>query len=166
MFGLGVPNLWSPAGGQIRSSYGPAKLDPSASSGGSAVGVAARFCSASIGVETGGSILSFGKWQTLRLIIGLSSENGGFIRAEANSGFRPDQRHNHHFVRRTTSRDVDADSVLRHRCDSAGPLGKSAWDIAALLEAMVRKKVCYTFSWMSRSTTSNVTNWAEYDVRP
>jgi len=56
-YGHDTPNGWSPAGGQTLSPYGLGKLDPRGSSTGSAVGVAAGFCAASIGEETIGSIV-------------------------------------------------------------------------------------------------------------
>ena len=51
------PNGWSPRGGQTLSYLKPG-MDPGGSSSGSAVGVSAGFCAASIGGETCGSIVS------------------------------------------------------------------------------------------------------------
>ena len=50
------PNGWSPRGGQTVSFGNPA-MNPIGSSSGSAVGLAAGFCAASIGVETKGSMV-------------------------------------------------------------------------------------------------------------
>jgi len=53
----GIPNGWSPLGGQVRSPFG-VDVDPGGSSTGSAVALAAGWIPAAIGAETMGSIVS------------------------------------------------------------------------------------------------------------
>ena len=55
--GTPMPNGYSSRGGQTVSTYGP-DVDPSGSSTGSAVAVAAGLCAAAVGSETYGSIIS------------------------------------------------------------------------------------------------------------
>jgi amidase len=63
MCGTDSPSGWSPRGGQTKSAYGPG-LPIGGSSTGSGVGLAAGFCSASIGCETDGSIVSHDRFHT------------------------------------------------------------------------------------------------------
>jgi len=53
----GIPNGWSPMGGQVMSPFG-AHLDTGGSSTGSAVALAAGMTAAAIGAESFGSIVS------------------------------------------------------------------------------------------------------------
>lgn len=53
----GIPNGWSPLGGQVKSPFG-VDLDTSGSSAGSAVALAAGMAAATLGAETMGSIVS------------------------------------------------------------------------------------------------------------
>jgi amidase len=64
----GIPNGWSPAGGQVRSPFGP-EMEPGGSSTGSAVALLAGMISAAIGEETMGSIVSMLSmfWDTAEL---------------------------------------------------------------------------------------------------
>jgi amidase len=54
----GMPSGYSSRGGQVLNPYGPGSFNPSGSSSGSAVAVAASLCAAAVGTETSGSILS------------------------------------------------------------------------------------------------------------
>jgi amidase len=53
----GIPNGWSPLGGQVKSPFG-ADLDPSGSSAGPAVALASGMAAGALGAETMGSIVS------------------------------------------------------------------------------------------------------------
>lgn len=57
-FAEGLPNGWSPLGGQTINTFGP-DLRTSGSSSGSAFGVSAGFAPCAIGTDTCGSIVGF-----------------------------------------------------------------------------------------------------------
>jgi len=97
---------WSSRGGQTRNPYA---LDrsPSGSSSGSAVAVAANFCSVGIGTETDGSIIAP---SSVNSIVGLKPTVGLVSR----SGIIP----------------------LAHSLDTAGPMGRTVEDVAVLLGVM------------------------------
>ncbi|MCP4752940.1 MAG: amidase, partial [Proteobacteria bacterium] len=94
---------WSSRGGQTRNPYA---LDrsPGGSSSGSAVAVAASFCSVAIGTETDGSIITP---SSVNSIVGLKPTVGLVSR----SGIVP----------------------LAHSQDTAGPMGRTVEDVARLL---------------------------------
>jgi amidase len=97
---------WSARGGQTRNPYA-LNRNPSGSSSGSAVGVAADFCAAAIGSETDGSIVSPA---SVNGIVGLKPTVGLVSR----SGIVP----------------------ISHSQDTAGPLARSVRDAAILLGAI------------------------------
>ncbi|KAH7303806.1 amidase signature domain-containing protein [Stachybotrys elegans] len=102
---------WSARGGRISSAYVQggydAGGDPSGSSGGPAVAVSAGFASASLGTDTEGSITNPGSRAAL---FALRPSTG----ITSRTGVVP----------------------ISSSQDTTGPLAKSAWDIAALLEIM------------------------------
>ena len=106
-FSLELKNGFSSWGGQVINPYG-ADWDASGSSTGSAVAVAASFCTAAVGTETCGSILS-PSWRNgtvgLKPTVGLISR-GGIV-------------------------------PLASSQDTAGPMGRTVEDVAVLLGAMV-----------------------------
>jgi amidase len=97
---------WSGRGGQTRNPYALDR-DPSGSSSGSAVAVAANLCAAAVGTETDGSILSPAG---MNGIVGLKPTVGLLSR----SGIIP----------------------ISHSQDTAGPMARTVADAAVLLGAM------------------------------
>lgn len=97
---------WSSLGGQVRNPYA---LDrsPCGSSSGSAVAVAAGYCAAAIGTETDGSIICPAQTNG---IVGLKPTLGLVSRA----GVIP----------------------IAHSQDTAGPMGRTVADVAAVLGAL------------------------------
>lgn len=99
-------------------------FSPGGSSTGSAVGLSAGFCAAAIGCETCGSIVSWlrGIQRCSAADVQVSparyaglyafKPSGGLV---SNAGIIP----------------------ISQRVDTAGPMGKSTWDVAALLDQMV-----------------------------
>lgn len=73
-----MPDGYSSLGGQVINPYNP-KFTPSGSSSGSAVAVAANLCTASIGTETHGSIISPSRYNCvvgIKPTVGLVSRDG------------------------------------------------------------------------------------------
>jgi amidase len=101
---------WSGRGGQTRNPYALDR-NPSGSSSGSAVAVAADLCAVAVGTETDGSIVS--PSQTCG-IVGLKPTIGLVSRA----GIVP----------------------IAHSQDTAGPMGRAVADVAALLGAMIGRE--------------------------
>jgi amidase len=97
---------WSGRGGQTRNPY-VLDRNPSGSSSGSAVAVAANLCAVAIGTETNGSIVSPA---TRNGIVGLKPTVGLVSR----SGIIP----------------------ISHTQDTAGPMGRTVRDVAILLGAL------------------------------
>lgn len=110
--GFDLPLGWSAAGGQTKSAYGPGGFDggviPAGSSSGSAVGVSAGFAAGAIGTDTTGSNL---EPSSRAALFGMRASVGLISR----TGLLP-----------TTSTG-----------DTLGPIAKSAYDAALLLDAMV-----------------------------
>ncbi len=104
---------WSGVGGQTRNAYDRLR-NPSGSSSGSAVGVAASLCAAAIGSETDGSILSP---SALNGCVGLKPTTG----LVSGAGIVP----------------------LSPRQDTAGPIGRTVADVAALAAAIVERPLGY-----------------------
>ena len=101
-----MPAGYSSRGGQVKNPYGE-RLSPGGSSSGSAVAVAADLCTVAVGTETSGSILSPANWNS---IVGVKPTLGLISR----SGIVP----------------------IAASQDTAGPLGRTVADAAALLGAM------------------------------
>lgn len=97
---------WSSRGGQCRNAYQPER-SPCGSSSGSAVSVAANFCTASLGTETDGSIVCPAHSNS---IVGIKPTVGLLSR----SGIIP----------------------IASSFDTAGPMARTVEDAALLLEAM------------------------------
>jgi amidase len=103
---VGMKSGYSSRGGQVRNPYGP-DLEVSGSSSGSAVAVAASLCSAAVGTETSGSIIS-------------PSSNNAVV------GIKPT-------VGLVSRRGVIPISATQ---DTAGPIARTVTDAAILLGAM------------------------------
>ena len=101
-----MPAGYSSRGGQVKNPYGES-LSPGGSSSGSAVVVAAGLCTAAVGTETSGSILSPANWNS---IVGVKPTLGLVSR----SGVVP----------------------IAASQDTAGPFGRTVADAAILLGAM------------------------------
>ena len=101
-----MPAGYSSRGGQVKNPYGES-LSPGGSSSGSAVVVAAGLCTAAVGTETSGSILSPANWNS---VIGVKPTLGLISR----SGIVP----------------------IAASQDTAGPFGRTVADAAVLLGAM------------------------------
>lgn len=99
-------NGWSARGGFTRNPY-LLGFDPSGSSSGSAVAVAANLCACAVGTETDGSIVVPAG---INLIVGLKPTLGLI----AQDGIIP----------------------ITHSQDTAGPMGRTVADVAVLLGAM------------------------------
>ena len=104
---------WSGVGGQTRNAYDRLR-NPSGSSSGSAVGVAASLCAAAIGSETDGSILAPA---SLNGCVGLKPTTG----LVSGTGVVP----------------------LSPRQDTAGPIGRSVADVASLAAVIAEKPLGY-----------------------
>ena len=102
----GMPNGFSSYGGQVRNAY-DRKKDPSGSSTGSAVAVAAAFCAAAIGTDTSFSI------------VGCATENGVV-------GYKPP----HGLL---SGKGI---IPISHSLDSAGTLTRNAEDAILIYSAM------------------------------
>jgi amidase len=98
---------WSSRGGQTRNPYALDR-NPCGSSSGSAVAAAANLCAAAVGTETDGSVICPSHTNG---IVGLKPTLGLISR----SGIVP----------------------IAHSQDTAGPMGRTVADVAALLGAMV-----------------------------
>ena len=103
---LGMPNGYSSQGGQTVHPW-RAGADTGGSSSGSGVGVAARLAPIAIGTETSGSILS-------------PSHQNGVVGLKPTLGLLP----------RTGI------VPIAHSQDTAGPMGRSAADVAALMQVL------------------------------
>ncbi len=97
---------WSSRGGQTRNPYALDR-NPCGSSSGSAVAVAANFCTVAVGTETDGSIICPSQTNG---IVGLKPTLGLISR----SGIIP----------------------IAHSQDTAGPMGRTVTDVAALLSVL------------------------------
>ena len=97
---------WSAVGGQVRNPYDPAR-SPCGSSAGSAVAAAASFAAATVGTETDGSVTCPA---AVNGVVGLKPTLGLVSRA--------------HVV------------PISGQQDTAGPIGRSVRDVAALLTVM------------------------------
>lgn len=100
---------WSAVGGQTGNAYAPDR-NPSGSSSGSAVAAAASFCAAAVGSETNGSILSP---SSLNGLVGLKPTHG----LVSGAGVVP----------------------ISPRQDTAGPIGRTAADVALLAAVMAER---------------------------
>lgn len=102
-----MPSGYSARGGQVLNPYDKAK-DPSGSSSGSAVAVTSNLCTAAVGTETNGSILSPSR---VNCIVGIKPTVGLVSR----SGIIP----------------------ISHSQDTAGPMARTVLDSAVVLSAMI-----------------------------
>ena len=105
-----MPNGYSSRGGQCLNYFNP-KVDPSGSSTGSAIAVAADLCAASIGTETCGSIIS-------------PAQNAGIIGIKPTVGLI----------------NTEAIIPISFTLDTAGPMCRNAEDTALLLGLLAGKK--------------------------
>lgn len=103
-----MPNGYSSRGGQVLNPYGPGKFDTGGSSSGSSVAVAACLCSAAVGTETSGSIISPACSNS---IVGIKPTLGMISR----TGIVP----------------------IAHSQDTAGPMARTVEDAAILLGALI-----------------------------
>ncbi|WP_051353168.1 amidase family protein [Thalassobacillus devorans] len=103
----GMPNGYSSRGGQVLNPYGPGQLDVGGSSSGSAAAVASQFAAGGIGTETSGSILSPA---SSNAVVGVKPTVGLISRA----GIIP----------------------IAHSQDTAGPITRTVYDAALLLEIL------------------------------
>jgi len=121
-----VPSGWSPQGGQTKSAYVGPDFSPSESSSGSAVGLSAGFCAASIGCETIGSIVSSctSIWTRIADLSVSPARKAGLYALKPSGGL------------------VSNEGIIpvSKRMDTAGPMGKTTWDVAALLDQMVNTR--------------------------
>ncbi|MBA2174221.1 amidase [Halobacillus locisalis] len=104
----GMTNGYSSHGGQVLNPYGPGTFDVGGSSSGSAAAVASLFAAGAVGTETNGSILSPASRNS---VVGLKPTVGLISR----SGIIP----------------------ISHSQDTAGPITRTVYDAALLLEALV-----------------------------
>lgn len=102
-----MPNGYSSRGGQVRNPYADGNLDPGGSSSGSAVATAGNLTAVAVGTETSGSILNPA---TRNSIVGIKPTVGLVSR----TGIIP----------------------IANSQDTAGPMGRTVADAAALLGAM------------------------------
>jgi amidase len=115
---IDMPSGYSSLGGQVKNPYSPALLDdrgipvvlPGGSSSGSAVAVAAGLCTASIGSETSGSLLS-------------PATNNGLVTVKPTVGL----------ISRAGILPIS------HSQDTAGPLTRTVRDAAILLNVMAAR---------------------------
>ncbi|KAJ6093074.1 hypothetical protein N7486_008363 [Penicillium sp. IBT 16267x] len=137
--GSNMPNGWSGVGGQTQSAYIRDGIDPndsaeghsnpSGSSTGSAVSVSAGYAPFAIGTETDGSLVS-------------PSGRAALYTIKPSIGL------------------VSGDGIIpiSSNFDAAGPMTKSSYDLAALLDVLVRKPA-------SESFTTNLTgSWSDISV--
>ncbi|MCM0648336.1 amidase family protein [Clostridium swellfunianum] len=116
-----MENGYSSRGGQVLNPYGPGKFDVGGSSSGSGAAVAANFCTAAIGTETSGSILSPSCQNSLvgiKPTVGLISRNGII--------------------------------PLAHSQDTAGPMCRTVEDAAIVLGALTGSDVKDPVTFTSR----------------
>ncbi|MGI6358148.1 MAG: amidase family protein [Bacillota bacterium] len=104
---VGMKNGYSSRGGQVQNPYGPGKFDVGGSSSGSGAAVASGFCTAAIGTETSGSILSPASSNS---VVGIKPTVGLISRR----GIIP----------------------IAHSQDTAGPIARTVKDAAILLGAL------------------------------
>lgn len=119
-----MPSGYSSRAGQVVHPYHPG-FDPSGSSSGSAVAVAARLVPVAVGTETNGSLVSPSRNNaivTIKPTVGLVSRHGII--------------------------------PISHHQDTAGPMAKSVEDCAILLEAMQGKDEKDAVTWDSPEKTS------------
>ena len=102
-----MPNGYSSRGGQVLNPYGPGKFDTGGSSAGSGVAVAASLCTAAVGTETSGSIISPACCNS---VVGIKPTLGMIGR----TGIVP----------------------IAHSQDTAGPMTRTVEDAAILLGAL------------------------------
>jgi len=135
--GKELPSGWSAVGGQTQSPYvrggvqpGDSKDGhsmPSGSSSGSAVAVAAGYAPISIGTETNGSLV----WPASRCALYSIKPTIGLISQE---GIVP----------------------VSHTCDSAGPMAKSPYDLAMVLDAVLETPSKQSFTSALTNSWSNI----------
>ena len=116
-----VPGGWSAVGGQTQSAVISQAFDPfddttacantSGSSSGSAVSVSAGFAPAAVGTETVGSLI-------------MPADRAGLYTIKPTTGIVPQ----------------DGIVPISKLCDSAGPMAKSAQDVALLMEVLVDRE--------------------------
>lgn len=107
----GMPAGYSSRGGQVKSPYKKDK-NPSGSSSGSAVAVAANLCMASIGTDTSGSIVS-------------PAAMNGIV------GYRP----------RTGSLSMKGIVPISFTCDTVGPMTRTVTDTAILYSELTGQNI-------------------------
>ncbi|KAJ9121281.1 hypothetical protein QFC24_004617 [Naganishia onofrii] len=134
-----ITNGWSARGGQTSSAYVvggfPAGGDPCGSSSGSGVGTSAGFAAAALGSETDGSIICPSNRAAL---YGIKMSVG----LSSRSGVVP----------------------ISSTQDTTGPMAKSAYDAALILENMVGYDVNDTATYAAVNYTQ--TNYTQYTMAP
>jgi amidase len=103
-----MPNGYSALGGQVQNPYGPGRFDVGGSSSGSAAAVAAGLAPLAVGTETSGSILNPASNNS---VVGIKPTVGAVSRY----GIIP----------------------IASSQDTAGPMARTVYDAAVLLDAMV-----------------------------
>ncbi|MDF2591605.1 MAG: amidase [Clostridia bacterium] len=122
----GMPNGYSSRGGQVLNPYGPGKFDTGGSSAGSGVAVAANLCTAAVGTETSGSIISPACCNS---IVGIKPTLGMISR----TGIVP----------------------IAHSQDTAGPMARTVEDAAILLGAMTAIDTVDPVTYRSKNKTNS-----------
>ena len=100
---------------------------PSGSSSGSAAAVAAGYAPFSIGTETNGSLV----WPASRCALYAIKPTIGLV---SQSGIVP----------------------VSHTCDSAGPMAKTPYDLALVLDEIIEKSESYSFTSALTSSWSDI----------
>lgn len=122
----GMPNGYSSRGGQVLNPYGPGKFDTGGSSAGSGVAVSANLCTAAVGTETSGSIISPACCNS---IVGIKPTLGMISR----TGIVP----------------------IAHSQDTAGPMTRTVEDAAILLGAMTYIDSADPVTYRSKNKTNS-----------
>ncbi|PVH75110.1 amidase signature enzyme [Cadophora sp. DSE1049] len=135
--GKDLPSGWSAVGGQCQSPYvrgGAQQNDtkdghsmPSGSSSGSAAAVAAGYAPLAIGTETNGSLV----WPASRCLLYAIKPTIGLI---SQRGIVP----------------------VSHTCDSAGPLARTPYDLALVLDELLDEKPATSFASVLSESWSNL----------
>lgn len=116
-----MPNGYSALGGQVLNPYGPGRLDVGGSSSGSAAAVAAGFAPLAVGTETSGSILNPSSNNS---VVGIKPTVGAVSRR----GIIP----------------------ISHSQDTAGPMARTVYDAALLLQVMAGPDRHDAATWTGR----------------